>query len=212
MLAWRVHNLARFVIVLGLAACSSKPADSGQNGSAASAPAAAAGKPAAGKRWFELTVDGKPFSIDAADIYSTFRTVGSHAELTIFASSPTGPGVTLIAIGPMTGPSSTPNGSPDVESGISQGSVSLQAFPEKGYTTNSFNAIYPEMAVVVPDAVVITAIEADGKDAKFVSGTFAAKTYGSHSKGTPDPKDTDHELKGTFRIRHEFTGNSGDRF
>jgi hypothetical protein len=199
--------LARVVLVLALAACSSKSSEPQRTGSAATGGAAATGD-----RYFELTIDGKPLRIDAADISSTFRTVGNHAELKVFAGKQDAPGISLIAIGPMTGPSSTPNGSLEVESGISQGSVSLQNYPEKGYTTNSFNATYPEMAVVVPDAVVITAIAADGADAKLVTGTFDAKTYGSHSKGTPDPKDTDHVVKGKFRIRHEFTSMSGDRF
>jgi hypothetical protein len=193
--------IARIVIVLGLVACSSKSSEPQGTGSAAG-----------GDRYFELTVDGKAFRIDAADVSSTFRTVGNHAEFKVFAGKQDATGVSLVVIGPMTGPSSTPNGSTDVESGISQGSVSLHEFPEKGYTTNSFNATYPEMAVVVPDAVVITAIVADGANAKLVTGTFDAKTYGSHSKGTPDPKDTDHVVKGKFRIRHEFTSMSGDRF
>ena len=143
---------------------------------------------------------------------STYRPNGDHNELKVFAGKQGATGVSLVVPGPMTGPSTTPNGSPIVESGISQGSVSLHEFPEKGYTTNSFNATYPEMAVVVPNAVVITAIDADGKDAKIVTGTFEAKTFGSHSKGTPDPKDTDHQVKGRFRIRHEFNSMSGDRF
>jgi hypothetical protein len=198
-----LQYLARVVSVLALTACSSKSSEPQPTGSAAAATA---------DRYFELTVDGKAFKIDAADISSTFRTVGNHAEFKVFAGKQDATAVSLTAIGPMTGPSSTPNGSPDVASGISQGSVSLHEYPEKGYTTNSFNATYPEMAVVVPDAVVITAIAADGADAKLVTGTFEAKTYGSHSKGTPDPKDTDHVVKGKFRIRHEFTAMSGDRF
>lgn len=192
-----MRSLARVAVLLALAGCSksndAKPAET---------------KPAAGL-YFDFTVDGKPFTVAPEDVSTTFRTVGNHAEFKIFAGKPDGVTITLTAITPMTGPSSTPNGAADVASGIHQGSVSLQEFPEKGYTTNSFNATYPEMAVVVPDAVVITAIEPDGKDARFVTGTFAAKTFGSHSQGTPDPKDTDHDVKGKFRLRHEL---SGERF
>jgi len=198
----------RVVLALSVVSCSSKPAEPGKGSGAATEGA----KAPAGDRYFELTVDGKSFSIDPGDVSSTFRSVGDHAEFKVFAGKQDATGVSLVVTGPMTGPSSTPNGSPVVESGLSQGSVSLHEFPEKGYTTNSFNATYPEMAVVVADAVVITSIVADGKDAKVITGTFGAKTYGSHSKGTPDPKDTDHVVKGKFRIRHEFTSMSGDRF
>lgn len=205
--------LANIVLALALFACSSKPAEPGKGSIRETTGSAGRGTMAPdGDRYFEFTVDGKSFSVDPEDVSSTFSAVGDHAEFKIFAHKDGATGVSLVVTAPMEGPSSTPNGSPVVESGISQGSVSLQDFPEKGYTTNSFNAIYPEMAVVVPDAVVITTIVADGKDAKFVTGTFNAKTYGSHSKGATDPKDTDHVVKGKFRIRHEFTSMTGDRF
>lgn len=199
------------MVVLLLVGCSSKAEPTKGAAGSGSAAAGAASAPAA-DCYFDFTVDGTAFRVDAGDVSSTYRSVGDHAELKIFAGKSGATGISLVAIGPMTGPSSTPNGSPVIESGLSQGSVSLHEFPEKGYTTNSFNATYPEMAVVVPDAVVITSIDADGKDAKIITGTFSAKTYGTHSKGTPDPKDTDHVVKGKFRIRHEFNSMSGDRF
>ncbi len=215
-----MQYLARILIILAVVGCSSKASEPSQGaGAGGSAAGGAVGGSAAGgatarvgDRYFEFTVDGKSFSVDAGDVSSTFRSVGDHAEFKVFAGKQDTTGVSLVVNGPMTGPSSTPNGSPVVESGISQGSVSLHEFPEKGYTTNSFNATYPEMAVVVPDAVVITSIVADGKDAKIVTGTFDAKTYGTKSKGAADPKDTDHVVKGKFRIRHEFSSLSGDRF
>ena len=195
-----MQYLARGVLVLALVGCSSKAAEPSKGSGSAAATEGA--KAPAGDLSFEFTVDGKSFSVEPGDVSSTFRSVGDHAELKVFAGKQGATGISLVVTSPMTGPSSTPNGSPVVESGLSQGSVSLHEFPEKGYTTNSFNATYPEMAVVVPDAVVITSIVADGKDAKIVTGTFNAKTYGTHSKGTPDPKDTDHVVKGKFRIRH----------
>lgn len=204
-------TLTRLAVVVAIASCSSKAAEPSK-GTGSAAPTGGTVSTPTGALAFEFTVDGKPFRVDAADISSTFRAVGDHAEFKVFAGAQGAPGIALTVPGPMTGPSSTPSGAPAVESGISQGSVSLQEYPEKGYTTNSFNATYPEMAVVAPDAVVITSIVADGADARIVTGTFSARTFGSHSAGTPDPKDTDHVVKGSFRIRHEFTSMSGDRF
>lgn len=214
VIACHVLYFSRVVFVLAAVGCSSKTSEPSKgSGSAAGSSATEATKaPAAGARYFEFTVDGKPFSVAAEDISSTFRAVGDHAEFKVFAHKEGNPGITLVVNNAMTGPSKTPNGSPVVESGISQGSLSLQEFPEKGYTTNSFNAIYPEMAVVVPDAVVITSIVEDGEKAKIVTGTFDTKTWGTHSKGTPDPKDTDHVVKGKFSIRHEFNSMTGDKF
>ncbi|MEJ7601559.1 MAG: hypothetical protein WKG01_26890 [Kofleriaceae bacterium] len=203
---------SRVVLLLAVLGCSSKSAEPDKGSGIATRPTAGTTKAPAGDRYFEFTVDGKPYTIEPGDVSSTFRSVGDHAEFKVFAGKDGATGISLVVTSPMTGPSSTPNGSTVVESGLSQGSVSLHQFPEKGYTTNSFNATYPEMAVVVPDAVVITSIDADGKDAKVVTGTFETKTYGTHSKGTPDPKDTDHVVKGKFRIRHEFSSMTGDRF
>lgn len=202
-----MQYFVRVLLILAVVGCSSKSAE--QTKGSGSAPGAAATP--AGDRYFTFTVDGKSFSVDPGDVSSTFRSVGGHGEFKVFAGKEDAPGISLYVISPMTGPSSTPNGSPVVESGISQGSLSLHEFPAKGYTTNSFNATYPEMSVVVPDAVVITSIVADGDKAKIVTGTFDTKTYGSHSKGT-DPNDADHVVKGKFRIRHEFSSMSGDRF
>lgn len=199
--------LARIAVVLAAVGCSTKSAEPSKGSGSAAGGAAAS----AGDRYFSFTVDGKPFSVDAGDVSSTFRAVGGHAEFKVFAGKDGATGISLVVNAPMTGPSTTPNGSPVIESGISQGSLSLHEFPDKGYTTNSFNATYPEMSVVVPDAVVITSVVADGDKAKIVTGTFDTKTYGSHSKGT-DPKDTDHVVKGKFRIRHEFNSMTGDRF
>lgn len=54
----------------------------------------------------------------------------------------------------MTKPSTTPSGSPDPKMNISQGSASLQNYPEKNYTSNSFNGTYPDKSPVITDAIV----------------------------------------------------------
>lgn len=140
-------------------------------------------KPAVvGDAYFEWTVDGTPMP----------------------------PTITLTAIADMKGPSSTPTGSMAVGSGISQGSVSLQAFPAAGYTTNSFDTGAAATSVITPGAVVITAIEPAGDDVRVVTGTFQATTFSTPKRD--DSRSTDHVVTGKFRIRHELTSMSGERF
>jgi hypothetical protein len=158
-----------------------------------------AAKPAADAPAIELTIDGTPMTISAADVSTTFREVGTHHEFKILAGAEGKASLVLTAISDMTGPSSTPSGAPAPESGIHQGSVSLQNVPDTGYTTNSFDTASPETSQPVADAVVITKIEADG-EARIVTGTFSATTFAT--RGSKDPKDKDHVVKGTFRVRH----------
>lgn len=203
--------LVMVAVVLG-AACGKGGGEAapaaGSTGSAASGLVATPTAPASALG-VTMTIDGTPLTIAAADITTSFRTTGSGAVFKIFAGADGATAVVLTIPNAMTGPSSTPSGSKLDGDEIAQGSVSLQNFPERGYTTNSFNKADDTMNTPVPDALVVTSITADGKDAKVIAGTFHAKTFGSHSKGTPDPKDTDHVVVGTFRVRHEM---SGDRF
>ncbi|CAN5660287.1 hypothetical protein BH11MYX1_BH11MYX1_09110 [soil metagenome] len=172
---------------------------------------AAGGATGSGDLYFNVTVDGKPLSIAAADITTTFRRSNAQLPvLSIYAGKTGAPQILLTIPQELTGPSSTPNGAPEPESGIVQGSVSLQDYPEKGYTTNSFNTPYPETMIVVPDAVVITAVTPETATTKLITGTISVKTFAG--PGHTDPKDADHVLKGKFRIRHEFTSTSGEKF
>lgn len=184
------------------------------NNSAAVNPAGAtvAATAPKGELYFNFAADGKAYEIAADDVSSTFNNFNGHPAFKIYAGADGEKGVLLTIPKDMKGPSSTPNGSKDFNDNITQGSVSLIDYPEKGYTTNSFNTVYPEMSQIIPDAVVITSIEEDGKDAKIITGTFNAKTYGSHSKNNTDTKDIDHDVKGKFRIRHVFNSMSGERF
>ncbi|HEY4055826.1 MAG TPA: hypothetical protein VGM39_04430 [Kofleriaceae bacterium] len=195
---------AVFVVAVSLLGSCGKAADK-QPTEGSAAVGASEPKPTDTKVHFDFRVDGKTYSIAANDISSSYNDSGKTPTFKIFAGADGAPGVTLTVNKPMTGPSSTPSGSAAIEEEISQGSVSLQNFPEKNYTTNSFNTTYPEMSVPVPDAVVITEITADGKDAKLITGTFKAHTYASHSKDNKDPNDIDHDVAGSFRIRHEMT-------
>lgn len=162
--------------------------------------------------YFDFTADGKEFQIAADDVSATLSNVNGHPAFKIFAGADDKTGIMLTIPKNMKSPSSTPSGSANLDESISQGSVSLLNYPQKNYTTNSFNTVYPEMSKPVADAVVITSIEADGKDAKIITGTFNVKTFGTHSNNNTDAKDTDHTVKGKFRIRHEFHSYNGDRF
>ncbi|MEO7311339.1 MAG: hypothetical protein ABIX01_13135 [Chitinophagaceae bacterium] len=155
--------------------------------------------------YFDFTVDGKEMHIAADDISSSYDATKKDTTFKIFAGKAGDPTLLIIIPHNVAGPSSTPNGSPDFAMNITQGSVSLQNYPEKNYTTNSFNTVYPEMSVPTPGAVVVTNSELAGDEGRFITGTINVKTYGE--KSHTDPKDTDHTITGKFRIKHEFKGN-----
>jgi len=154
--------------------------------------------------YFDFTVDGKEMHIAAEDISSTYDATNKDTTFKIFAGKDGEPTVMLVIPHNVAGPSTTPNGSPDYAMNITQGSVSLQNYPEKNYTTNSFNTVYPEMSVPTPNAVVITNSELAGDEGRIITGTINVKTYGE--KSHTDLKDTDHTITGKFRIKHEFRG------
>jgi hypothetical protein len=86
---------------------------------------------------------------------------------------------------------------------IMGGSATLLNYPEKNYTSLSFNSTYPEKSPVIPDAIVITSSEKQGEEARIITGTFNLKTYGENKE--TDPKQTDHVIKGKFRIKHKLS-------
>lgn len=194
-----------FTFAMLLAACGS-----GDNKSTGPTTASENKSSGGGSFYFDYSVDGKELHVNPEDVSASYYVTGKNKVFKIFASKENEPGVMLVIPHDMTQPSSTPNGSPDFDQEITQGSVSLQNYPEKGYTTNSFNTIYPEMSVPTPDAVIITSTEKDGETARIISGTFNTTTYGE--KDGKDPKDTNHKVSGKFRIRHEFSSTNGGAF
>ena len=163
-----------------------------------------------GDLYFDYTIDGKEMHVDAADIMSTYRANNTDTVFTIHAGKEDGTTLLLTIPHDMTKPSTTPSGSPDPKMNISQGSASLQNYPEKNYTSNSFNGTYPEKSPVITDAIVVTTTEAQGEEARIITGTFNIKTY-SDNKET-DPKQTENVIKGKFRIKHEFSSINGGKF
>jgi hypothetical protein len=171
---------------------------------------AQASEPASKDYYFEYTLDGKPMKVEAADIMCTHRATDKDTVFSIHAGKEEG--VTLLLTVPqdMTKPSVTPSGSSDYAMNITQGSASLQNYPEKNLTSNSYSTTYADKTPVIPQSIVITSTEKDGDKARIITGTFDTKTYSDES-GT-DPKRTEHVIKGKFRIRHEFSSMNGGDF
>lgn len=154
--------------------------------------------------YFNFTVDGKEMNFTPADVSSSYNTALKKPTFKIFAGSGYGEiALTLTTTSDMTKPSSTPSGSTDFDEQITQGSVSLQNYPEKNYVFNSFDTGAAGTSTPVPDAIVITKSErvADGR---IITGTFNAKVFGGDNKKN-DPNIKDRVIKGKFRVKHIFT-------
>jgi hypothetical protein len=158
-----------------------------------------------GETYFNFEVDGKSFSIKEENISSTYHDFNDHTEFKIFAGADGAPSLILTIIAPMKGASSTPSGSEQPGNAISQGSVSLQNYPQKGETFNSYDFMDSNKSAPVADAINITSIEPDGKEASIIAGTVSTNTVASAN----DPLKKVYRITGKFKIRHQF---SGDRF
>ncbi len=163
-----------------------------------------------GDLYFDFTLDGKEMHVDAADILSTYRASNTDTVFKFHAGKEDGPILILTLPHDMTKPSTTPSGSPDYNLNITQGSASLLNYPEKNYTSNSFNNTYPERTPIIEESIVVTSTEKQGEEARIITGTFNTKTY-SDNKET-NLKETDHIIKGKFRIKHEFSSINGGKF
>ncbi|MEO6542196.1 MAG: hypothetical protein ABIN74_14430 [Ferruginibacter sp.] len=163
-----------------------------------------------GDLYFDYTLDGKEMHVDAGDIMCTYRANNTEKVFSIHAGKDGGTTLLLTIPQDMTQPSTTPSGSPDYKMNITQGSTSLQNYPEKNYTSNSFNSTYPERTPVINESIIVTSTEAQGEEARIITGIFNTKTYGDNKE--TDPKSTDHIIKGKFRIKHEFSSINGGKF
>jgi hypothetical protein len=161
--------------------------------------------PTVDKFYFEFVVDGKTISINPSDITTSYNVTSKDTVFKILAGAYEA--VTLVLTIPhdMSKPSSTPSGSSNYDLQIAQGSVSLQNYPEKNLTFNSFNTGDPTTAIEVPDAVVITSSEKVGKDYRIITGTIGVKLFGGDNKSN-DPAIKDRDIIGKFRIQHFFNG------
>lgn len=154
--------------------------------------------------YFDFTVDGKPVHVKEGDILTTYNDFGNKTEFKIFAGAEGEPQLVLTIPNDMSKPSSTPSGSPEAGSSIAQGSLSLQGYPQKGYTFNSYDFLANPKPAPVPDAILITASEKAGEEGRIITGTINTTTVAG-DPGT-DPANKPYTITGKFRIKHLFNG------
>lgn len=157
--------------------------------------------------YFDYTIDGKEIHLTQDDILTTYNEFedGKKIEFKIFAGKENGPQLLLTIPTNMSKPSTTPNGSPEPGNSISQGSVSLQAYPKKEFTFNSYDFLVNPKPAPKADAIIITNSEKLGDDARVITGTINTTVLGGENKSN-DPDIKDRAIVGKFRIKHEFKG------
>lgn len=154
--------------------------------------------------YFTFTIDGKEeVSIPAEEISTSYNVALKKPVFKIFAGEYGEINLLLATTEDLTKPSRTPSGSKNFEDEITQGSVSLQNYPEKNYTSNSFNTNFPESSIPVPDAIVITESKRFGDTHRIITGKINVKVFCGDA--TNDPKVKDHVIVGKFRVKHEFS-------
>ncbi len=185
------------MLVMGLLSCNNTASKSESQASNAT--------PIADKFYFEFVVDGKTITINPSDITTSYHVTSKDTVFKILAGAYQA--VTLVLTIPhdMSKPSSTPSGSSNYDLQITQGSVSLQNYPEKNLTFNSFDTGDPTTAIEVPDALVILSSEKVGKEYRIITGTIRVKLFGGDNKSN-DPAIRDRDITGKFRIQHFFNG------
>ncbi|MEA5459081.1 hypothetical protein VB796_08535 [Arcicella sp. LKC2W] len=153
--------------------------------------------------YFTFTIDGKEISIKPDDVSTSYNTALPKVTFKILAGNYGEISVVLTTTADMTKPSSTPSGSTNYDEQITQGSVSLQNYPEKNYVFNSFDKGSASTSVPVPNAFVITKTE-KVSDGRIITGTFNVKVFGGDNKKN-DPNIKDRMVVGKFRIKHTFS-------
>lgn len=153
--------------------------------------------------YFTFTIDGKEISIKPDDVSTSYNTALPKATFKIMAGNYGEISVVLTTTADMTKPSSTPSGSTNYDEQITQGSVSLQNYPEKNYVFNSFDKGSASTSVPVPNAFIITKTE-KVSDGRIITGTFNVKVFGGDNKKN-DPNIKDRMVVGKFRVKHTFS-------
>ncbi|HLO45024.1 MAG TPA: hypothetical protein VK175_11885 [Leadbetterella sp.] len=153
--------------------------------------------------YFTFTIDGKEVSIPSEEVSTSYNTALKKPVFKIFAGEYSKINLLLATTEDVTKPSRTPSGSTNFDDEIKQGSVSLQNYPEKNYTSNSFNTNFPESSIPVPDAIVIIESKRYGDTHRIITGKINVKVFGGDA--TNDPKVSNHVIVGKFRVKHEFS-------
>jgi hypothetical protein len=153
--------------------------------------------------YFVFTIDGKEINIKPDDVSTSYNASLPKPTFKIMAGNYGEISVVLTTTADMTKPSSTPSGSTNYDEQITQGSVSLQNYPEKNYVFNSFDKGSPATSTPVSNAFVITKTE-KVSDGRIITGTFNVKVFGGdNSKNDPNIKD--RMVIGKFRLKHTFS-------
>ncbi len=154
--------------------------------------------------YFTFTIDGKEVvNIPASEISTSYNIALKKPVFKVFAGEYGKINLMLATTEDVTKTSSTPSGSKNFDDEITQGSVSLQNYPEKNYTCNSFNTNFPESSIPVPDAIIITGSKRFGDSHRIITGKINVKVFGGDA--TNDPKVKDHVVVGKFSVKHEFS-------
>ena len=153
--------------------------------------------------YFTFTVDGKEINIKPDDVSTSYNNALKKPTFKILAGNYGEISIVLTTTADMTKPSSTPSGSTDYDEQITQGSVSLQNYPEKNYAFNSFDTGSAATSTPVSNAFVITKSERVS-DGRIFTGTFEVKVFGGDNKKN-DPNIKDRIIKGKFRVKHTFS-------
>ncbi len=154
--------------------------------------------------YFTFSIDGKEVvNFPSEEISTSYNTALKKPVFKVFAGEYGKINLLLATTEDVTKPSSTPSGSTNLDDEIKQGSVSLQNYPEKNYTSNSFNTTFPESSIPVPDAIIITESKRFGDTHRIITGKINVKVFGGDA--TNDPKVKDHVIVGKFRVKHEFS-------
>lgn len=154
--------------------------------------------------YFTFTIDGKgEVNIPAEEISTSYNVALKKPVFKVFAGEYGKINLLLATTEDVTKPSSTPSGSKNFDDEITQGSVSLQNYPEKNYTSNSFDTNFSKSSIPVPGAIVITESMRFGDKYRIITGKINVKVFGGDSKN--DPKVKDHVIVGKFRVKHEFS-------
>ncbi len=153
--------------------------------------------------YFIFTIDGKEINIKPDDVSTSYNNALKKPTFKILAGNYGEISVVLTTTADMTKTSSTPSGSTNYDEQITQGSVSLQNYPEKNYVFNSFDKGSPATSIPVPNAILITKTERVS-DGRVITGTFNVKVFGGdNSKNDPNIKD--RTVVGKFRVKHTFS-------
>ena len=172
------------------------------SGSTANTASSEAEKPKDGF-YFTYTIDGKEITLNVdEDVITSFNTFKDKSVFKIFAGKENGANLVLTIPSDLKNTISVPSGSAEAGDEIAQGSVSLQGYPENGYTFNSYDFLDAQKQKPVADAIVITEATAINTKEKIIAGTINVTTVtGANFKNDPAVKS--YEIKGKFRIKSD---------